>query len=186
MKKLIIGLSIGMMLGSTATAIAATSETVQATFAKFAFKVNGQEKELKTAPLVVDGTSYLPVREVAGLLGYDLKYDDTTRTIDLKNTPERVVNKMTTASKINTAEWTSLTSLSDDYGYQLEFNASNVTILKKADKVYLKLILPKSDVRGEVQLDLLFPENTKVTLNLLDDGGIYIRNTDLKSHGILP
>ncbi|MDO3681399.1 stalk domain-containing protein [Paenibacillus ehimensis] len=88
MKKLIISLSVGMLLGSAATALAASNETVQATFAKFVFKVNGQEKELKTTPLVVDGTSYLPVREVAGLLGYELKYDEETRTINLDNIPK--------------------------------------------------------------------------------------------------
>ncbi|WP_025851392.1 copper amine oxidase N-terminal domain-containing protein [Paenibacillus ehimensis] len=88
MKKLIISLSVGMLLGSAATALAATNETVQATFAKFVFKVNGQEKELKTAPLVVDGTSYLPVREISGLLGYELKYDEETRTINLDKNPK--------------------------------------------------------------------------------------------------
>ncbi|SDC70315.1 Copper amine oxidase N-terminal domain-containing protein [Paenibacillus sp. UNCCL117] len=84
MKKLIIALSLGMLIGSATTAIAATSETVQATIAKFVIKVNGQEKQLATSPIVVDGNSYLPVREVAGLLGAEVGYDDATRTISLQ------------------------------------------------------------------------------------------------------
>ncbi|MFD0676659.1 MULTISPECIES: stalk domain-containing protein [unclassified Paenibacillus] len=84
MRKIIIVLSIILIIGSAATAVAASAEAVQATVAKFVFKVNGVEKELKNSPLVVDGTSYLPVREVADLLGYELGYEETTGTISFE------------------------------------------------------------------------------------------------------
>ncbi|MFE5321514.1 stalk domain-containing protein [Paenibacillus sp. NPDC056579] len=84
LKKVIIALSFCLLIGSATTTLAATNETVQATITKFVIKVNGTEKELKTSPIVVDGTSYLPVREVAGLLGVEVGYDDATRTISLQ------------------------------------------------------------------------------------------------------
>ncbi|NQX69773.1 copper amine oxidase N-terminal domain-containing protein [Paenibacillus alba] len=84
MKKVIFAFSLGLLIGSATTALAATNETVQATVTKFVIKVNGTEKALQTSPIVVDGRSYLPVREVAGLLGAEVNYDDATRTISLQ------------------------------------------------------------------------------------------------------
>jgi hypothetical protein len=84
MRKIFLAISICVLIGLTATAVAASNDSVQATIAKFVFKVNGEEKELKNNPLVVDGTSYLPLREVAALLGFELGYDDTTRTISFE------------------------------------------------------------------------------------------------------
>lgn len=85
MKRTIIALVLGMLIGSSATALAANTETVQAVFAEFKIMINGQEKQLQTTPLVVEGTSYLPVREVANLLGAKVGYDDASRTITLNN-----------------------------------------------------------------------------------------------------
>lgn len=88
MKKLIIGLTAGMLVGSAATAFASSEDIgkqVQAVYAKFIFKVNGAEKPLETTPLVYEGTAYLPVREVAKLTGYELSYHEDTRTIELTN-----------------------------------------------------------------------------------------------------
>lgn len=82
MKRMIIGIVIGLLIGTAGTALA-TSETVQATFQKFVFKVNGQELHLEADPLVYQGTTYLPVRVVANMLGYDVTYRHDSRTIEL-------------------------------------------------------------------------------------------------------
>jgi len=52
---MIAALVLGMLIGSTTTALAAR-DFIQATVAKFKFVVNGQEKEVKTELLVVMGT----------------------------------------------------------------------------------------------------------------------------------
>src|SRR5690554_5182848 len=83
MKKIILALVIGMMIGSATVAIAATSDTVQAVFAKFAFVVDGEEKTLEADPLVYQGSTYLPVRVVSNMLGYDVTYKADSRTIEL-------------------------------------------------------------------------------------------------------
>lgn len=82
MKKLTLGLIVGLLIGTASTAIAATSDTVQAVFAKFSLTVNGEVKQLNNDPVVIDGVSYLPVREVAGLLGYDVGFEDGTIVLD--------------------------------------------------------------------------------------------------------
>ncbi|MCP3773041.1 copper amine oxidase N-terminal domain-containing protein [Paenibacillus sp. MZ04-78.2] len=87
MKKLVIGLAAGMMLGSVATAFAAEDigKEVKAVFAKFNFKANGVETPLETSPLVYEGTAYLPVREIGKLTGYNVSFNEQTQTIELAN-----------------------------------------------------------------------------------------------------
>ncbi|OAB34270.1 hypothetical protein PMSD_14985 [Paenibacillus macquariensis subsp. defensor] len=88
MKKSIIKttatLALGMMIGS-ATLAAAAPSTVEAVLTKFKIIVNGQETQLKNTPLVVNGTTYLPVREVAELLNTDLNYDGNNKKIELSS-----------------------------------------------------------------------------------------------------
>ncbi|SPY16901.1 Uncharacterised protein [Paenibacillus polymyxa] len=88
MKKMIIGLVAGMLIGSATAAVAATSPTVQAVVSKYAITVDGQQQTLKSDPLVYKGTTYLPVREVAGLTGYDLQFDAKSKKIDLQSKSE--------------------------------------------------------------------------------------------------
>jgi len=85
MKRLILGLVIGMLIGSAATAVAA-SDTVTATITKLRFIVNGEERDVQTEQLVVMGTTYLPVREVANMLGYDVTYRADSKTVEFNKT----------------------------------------------------------------------------------------------------
>lgn len=83
MKRLIAGLVIGAFIGLVSPAGA--SSTVQAMFAKFNFVVNGEKRELAADPLLYNGTTYLPVRAVSDMLGYDVNYEAESRTIELNN-----------------------------------------------------------------------------------------------------
>ena len=76
-------LLIGMMLG-TVTLAAAAPEAFQASIAKLKIIVNGKEQKLKNSPLLVNGTTYLPVREVAGLLGSNVDFNKGTIKISQK------------------------------------------------------------------------------------------------------
>jgi len=104
MKKVTIALALGLLLGSATTAIAAT-DTVQAALTKFKIVVNGQEQQLKSSPVVINGSSYLPVREVAELLGHDVSFDKGTISLDAKDGDN--------VSETTTQEWISLRELSD-------------------------------------------------------------------------
>lgn len=85
LKKAIIRLVAGMLIGSAEMAAAVTTQTVQAALAKFTFSVDGQKQTLKNDPLVYKGTPYLPVREVVEMTGYGLEYDNTKKSIALKS-----------------------------------------------------------------------------------------------------
>lgn len=76
----------GIVIGSTSSAFAAIGDIVEAQFSKFVIRVDGDEKTLDADPLVYQGTTYLPVRTIANLLGKDVVYKADTRTIEL-NTP---------------------------------------------------------------------------------------------------
>lgn len=92
--------------------------------------------ELKNNPLVVDGTSYLPLREIAGQLGYELSYDDTTRTISFeqKQVDSNQYQELTKAPdctrdlKGNSLCWfikiisLSINLISKNWGFQLRMN----------------------------------------------------------------
>lgn len=86
MKKLIIGLVLGVLIGSASVTLAAEGDEVTAIFAKFNLVINGQAKDLDEVPLVYNGTSYLPVRNLANLVGYDVTYKADNRTIELNVT----------------------------------------------------------------------------------------------------
>lgn len=83
MKKLVLGLLVGLMIGSAGTAFAAQNQYVQAVFSKFTLLVNGEYRNLEQDPLVYNGYTYLPVRTVSELLNYELNYNADTKTIIL-------------------------------------------------------------------------------------------------------
>jgi hypothetical protein len=95
-----IGLIVGLLIGLTSTAYA---QDVTAAFSKFIFKVNGQEKPLDADPLVYQGTTYLPVRTVANLLGYDVTYKADSKTIELIQPSPTVqpINNATGGATVN-------------------------------------------------------------------------------------
>jgi len=81
MKKLIIGLVIGLMLGMATNAFAAIGDVVSATFAQFSYVVNGETKTLDDPVLVYDGMSYVRSTQIGNMLGYDVTYKSDSRTI---------------------------------------------------------------------------------------------------------
>lgn len=95
--KTVATLGIGMVIGSATLASAAPS-TVQAVLTKFSFSVNGQEQKLESDPLVYNGKTYLPVREVAEITGYKLNYDNKSKSIKLESKEDTVVNDNTTTT----------------------------------------------------------------------------------------
>ncbi|MGG3282730.1 stalk domain-containing protein [Paenibacillus solani] len=82
--KTVATLAIGMMIGSATMAVASPT-TVQAVLSKFNITVDGKEQKLKSDPLVYNGTTYLPVREVAGMLNAEVtSFDNKAKIIELK------------------------------------------------------------------------------------------------------
>jgi hypothetical protein len=87
MKKMIIGIMIGLFLGISTNAFAAIGDTVQAVFASFNYVVNGDSKTIESPVLVYEGTSYVRTTDIANMLGFDVTYKSDSRTIAF-NKPE--------------------------------------------------------------------------------------------------
>lgn len=91
MKKFLAGLIIGMMLMG---AVFADSQTIEVFFNNIKLSVDGNIVELKDAngnpvePFTYNGTTYLPVRAIAGALNMETKYNETTNTVELTSAKE--------------------------------------------------------------------------------------------------
>lgn len=123
MKKFIAGLIVGLMLSSTAVF---ASNSISATFGSFNFLVNGQAKTVATQPIVYNNTSYLPVREISTMLGYDVDYQADTKTIKLSNTPKPSSVDSTTNIANTNSDASNLISANDLYKiYKVELSNLN-------------------------------------------------------------
>ena len=97
MRKWIIGFVTGAVL-MFSIQVSASSEII-AQLANFSFEVNGEQRQLEDRPLVYNGKSYLPVREVATLLGYDVDYEEAQKGIVLTRIPATPVSQTLGADK---------------------------------------------------------------------------------------
>ncbi|MCC3257503.1 stalk domain-containing protein [Paenibacillus polymyxa] len=138
---MIIGLVAGMLIGSATAAVAATSPTVQAVVSKYAITVDGQQQTLKSDPLVYKGTTYLPVREVAGLTGYDLQFDAKSKKIDLQSKSEggSTVSQTTSQPTEKKVTWIPASEANEKYG--IKYVMSNETTISYGEN---KVVFPVS------------------------------------------
>jgi len=88
--------TILIMAMITTVFAAPISKMLEATFRDIKITVDGQLIEPKDTagnivePFIVDGTTYLPVRAVAGAVGYDVGWDNDTNTVILTKIPEDI------------------------------------------------------------------------------------------------
>ncbi|MNH78564.1 hypothetical protein D3C73_308700 [compost metagenome] len=177
MKKMIIGLVLGMMIGS-ATVAAAAPGTVQAVIAKLSFFVDGQSKSLKSAPLVYNGTTYLPVREVSGMLGYDLDFNSKTNKINF--TAKGDSNVTTTT---NTSEWVQLRDIAQKYNLTVgQFGESlKVLSVKSGETTLFKVDVDKLTEEGTIAYT---SDGHEIHLKM-ENGFILVNSADLKNSGVI-
>lgn len=91
MKRLVVGIVIGMMLSLSATVYAEEIKSMVGRAIEGTFPVHVNGKTLETRAIVIDGTSYLPVREISEKLNMVVKFDSEkgiTLEHDTSNTPE--------------------------------------------------------------------------------------------------
>jgi hypothetical protein len=93
-KGYIIGFIAGIIATVSTGAYATIGDKVEAIFAEFKFQINGKPVQLDQTPVVIDGSSYLPVKSISQALGYTVKYDADTRTIVL-NSNSTISNNVT-------------------------------------------------------------------------------------------
>lgn len=86
MKTFIIGVVTGaiLMVGGTSFAATAIQEVKAFLRPDFTVQVDGKKAKLTNTPLIYEGSSYLPVREIAGLLGKEVDFKDGLITLQTR------------------------------------------------------------------------------------------------------
>lgn len=118
-------------------AVAATSKKVQATLANFKVIVNGQSKSVTSDQLLYKGNTYLQLREAAKILGYEVNYASSTRSIEFS------------AKSQSQADWITLIDLSASNGYQVNLKGDssdvyNISKNLKQSSVLMLMVLKKT------------------------------------------
>jgi hypothetical protein len=187
MKKLILALMIGMMIGSVTTAVAATQGEITAVFANFIIKINGQEKEMDSTPLVYNGTSYLPVRAMANLIGYDVTYATESRTIGLDSRPAPpTVSTATYANQpplksdpVDSTKWLSMRELSLNANIRVTISPGTSQInLEYGNQTFI-FNLPNT-----TNTEKITTSNPGNITMLIKDGATYLNRSDLERMGL--
>jgi hypothetical protein len=87
-KQFIAGLIVGAMLLSVGTVFAGT-QAIEAFYNGIKISIDGKAAELKDVagnpvePFIYNGTTYLPVRAIAEALGMEVKFNESTNTVEL-------------------------------------------------------------------------------------------------------
>jgi hypothetical protein len=122
MKNFISGLIIGLILAFSFGVIASSELAVK--YFSPNIIVNGGKVELESQPVLVNGSTFLPMRELSNILGYDVTYKADSKTIEL-------------TSSTNTNEPTAI---------ETDKNQSNLISAKELnEKFNLKFTMVESD-----------------------------------------
>lgn len=86
MRKYIVGAFFGILLSFTTVAFSASTLQKVDAYLRPDFNVNvdGKAVKLNAVPIVYDGSTYLPVREISGILNKKVDWKDETLTIEIK------------------------------------------------------------------------------------------------------
>ena len=69
-----------------------TQETITVSFNNIRIAVNGQHVQTEHEPFIFQGRTYLPVRDVANAMGYDVTWEDATNTVHLTEQANTILN----------------------------------------------------------------------------------------------
>lgn len=152
LKAFVVGLIVGVMLLG-ATAVFAETQTIEAFYNNIKISIDGNVVELKDAtgnlidPFIYNGTTYLPVRAIAEALGMEVKYNETTNTVELTKIKEvKTVDVGTKTPPITIDDYK---TVSEDEYLQVQVRpdgtryiypgSANLHLNRKAAKEYLQL-----------------------------------------------
>lgn len=154
-KYMIVGAIVGATLATAGSSFAATAfETLKATVRPdYKIVVDGKDATLNNKPVTIDGSTYLPVREVASLFDKDVNFKSSTNTITLTSKGDENV-----ATTINLDDYASLSSLMgvSDLTITLgpDEHSNNTLTLTKGNNAIkiLNLVPPKNADQGTYEL----------------------------------
>lgn len=168
-KYLTIGLIAGALLATAGTSLAAPLiEKVTASLRlDYKVELDGQTVELQNAPLIYNGASYLPVREVGELVGKDVAFENGT----IKLTEKEDANL--------TEEWVGLRQLTS-VGVEVTVSPGNILTIQKGDA---KVEFLSTDI---VPDDTVILSYEGISFEVRSQNGqTYLKTDDLKKFGVI-
>lgn len=103
-KQFFLGFLIASLIFCSITVFADATE-IKAFLSDIKIALNGQTVELKDAngnkisPIVYNGATYLPVKPIAEAFGMEVKYNESTNTLEIKNKVVETTTPVTTPVK---------------------------------------------------------------------------------------
>ena len=91
MKKVVIGFVIGFVTAMSLSVFAANTDIFQVQKATFDVFVNGEKFESKNPTIVVEGRTYLPLKETGDALGVNVQWNNDLRRVDIEKEQESEV-----------------------------------------------------------------------------------------------
>lgn len=88
MKKIVIGFVIGFVTAMSLSVFAANTDIFQVQKATFDVFVNGEKFESKNPTIVVEGRTYLPLKETGDALGVNVQWNNDLRRVDIEKEQE--------------------------------------------------------------------------------------------------
>lgn len=80
---LVIAITMLVLAFSTTGFAAYFTKTLQANYRNITVFVNGAQKNLKSEPFIVDGTTYVPLRDMSEIMGSTVAFNPATYRIDI-------------------------------------------------------------------------------------------------------
>ncbi len=82
MKKMILGVVIGMLLGSAVPAFAAVGNQIAAKIVKYNLLIDGKAVPTEVSQISYQDTTYVPLRAFANTFGWDVTFKGDSNTIE--------------------------------------------------------------------------------------------------------
>jgi hypothetical protein len=179
-KQFLAGLIVGAMLFSTVTVFAGT-QAIEAFFNNIKLSVDGKVVELKDAtgnpvePFIYNGTTYLPVRAIAEALGMEVKFNETTNTVELAKVKE--VLKLENLIEVSPEATASILQQNPEVRDTIDENGYAIWKGKpvRLNKDYLDGKV-EAKLQSEVAMDATTenPYDENILTTILEDGAAYV------------
>ena len=92
MKKILLGFVIGFMVASSFAVFATGTDIFTAQKATFEIEVNGEKFEGENPPVVIEGRTYLALRDTGEALGVTVEWNETERKVEIGGTTEPTID----------------------------------------------------------------------------------------------
>ena len=154
MKKILLGFVIGFMVASSFAVFATGTDIFTAQKATFEIEVDGERFEGENPPVVIEGRTYLALRDTGEALGVPVKWNETERKVEIGRNVESTAEPKTepTATPVSksTAEPTQ-TNIPNPTPEMIEKMKFLGLFKIKSDVVYVKDIItyPMYEYKGE-------------------------------------